>query len=66
MSYAPFRGTVVRGGGGPVGGEKGGGAGGGWAELGPGRGAAEMEGERRTRKAGMGAMGKEGLEDRGK
>lgn len=64
MSYAPFRGTVVRGGGGPVGGGEGGRGGGGWAELGPGRGAAEIEGERRTGKAGMGAMGNEGLEVR--
>lgn len=64
MSYAPFRGTVVRGGGGPVGGE-GEGQGGGWTELEPRKGTAEMQGERRTGKAEVGAVGKEGLEARG-
>lgn len=65
MSYAPFRGTVVREGGGPVGGAKGGGAG---RRRGQSRG---QEGEplkwreRRAGKTGMGAVGKEELEDRG-
>lgn len=62
MSYAPFRGTVARGRGGPGRGGGGpvrrgkGGRGRGRAEEGaeprPRRGAAEMEGDRRTRKTG--------------
>ena len=64
MSYAPFRGTVVRGGGGGGGGE-GEGRGGGWTELEPRKGTAEVQGERGTGKAEVGAVGKEGLEARG-
>lgn len=40
MSYAPFRGTVVRGGGGPVGGEKGGRGGGGLGRTGAREGSS--------------------------